>query len=267
MLPAIASAAISPARLFPIARGSYTRSAERADYVSGAFASTMHLPSDGLSCGACAAQWGWDGVGAAEDVCCSKPKPQRREAPPRTLRRRYATDASLNLTCGFDRGAPSPGASHALGQRRSLLAIVTHSNEADERYELRQLLRTAAPKLLPLGSSVGHTLQVCFVFDASPPRHVGGHRRPGQLYNTRAWLLYEAGRRADLDLTSLTADANYVPLAHVKDATKHWWLRAARHAQGPTPFDAYALTTISELRSANGMMTLRRPAWVARAAM
>ena len=97
--------------------------------------------------------------------------------------------------------------------------------------------------------------------------HVGGHRRPGQLYNTRAWLLYEAGRRADLDLTALTADANYVSLSQVRDATKHWWLRAARHARGPTPFDNYALTTISALRSANGMMSLRRPTWVARAAM
>lgn len=244
-------------------RRSYTRSAERADYVGGAFAATMHLPSDGLYCGGCASQWGWAGA-SAESVCCAKPKPKRREAPARSLRRTFATDPALNLTCGFDRGAGHT----ARAARRFLLAVVSRSNEADERYELRELLRTGASRMLPPGSAASHhALQVCFVFDPSPPRHVGGHRRPGQLYNTRAWLLYEAGRRADLDLTALDADANYVPFSHVRDTAKYWWKRAAHHARGPAPFDAYALTTISALRSADGMMNLKRPTWMAQTAM
>ena len=80
----------------------YTRSAERSDYVGGAFASMAQLPSDGLSCGDCLTEWGWPAASSAS-TCCTKPKPAHRLAVTRSLRKRFANEAEINRTCGFDR--------------------------------------------------------------------------------------------------------------------------------------------------------------------
>ena len=77
----------------------FTRSAERADYVEGAYAAFKGLPSDGLSCGDCSVNWGWAPPAPSLAVCCSKAKPHRRMMVPRTLRHQYAKDPSLNVTC------------------------------------------------------------------------------------------------------------------------------------------------------------------------
>ena len=158
---------------------SVRRQAERSDYVSGAFAAFARLPSDGLSCGSCNEQWGW-AAPVATASCCAKPKPKGRHAPPRSLRKRFASDASLNLTCaGFpEEGGVGDGGSSGVAASKYLLAVLSNSNQADERYELRRLLRTAAARerLAPHGAGA---LRTCFIFDPTPPH--GGRRKPGQL--------------------------------------------------------------------------------------
>ena len=104
------------------------------------------------------------------------------------------------------------------------------------------------------------------------------------------WLLYEAGRHGDLDLSALTAEANYAA-APPRDPAASWWQRAAAHARrgasstaqgGPsTPAAAtsaqseyFALTTAGSLlgivRSPQGMgvsLSLSRSAWRSREAV
>ena len=174
----------------------YTRSAERSDYVGGAFAAMAQLPSDGLSCGDCLTEWGWPAASSAS-TCCTKPKPAHRLAVTRSLRKRFANEAEINRTCGFDRTETQ----REDGRKTRLLAIVTKSNEADERYALREAMH--AHKAAMGG------VRACFLFDPQPPKHVNGLRKPGQMYNVRAWLLYEMGRRADLDMSALTDDGNF----------------------------------------------------------
>lgn len=263
----------------------YTRSAERADYVAGAFAAFAPLPADGVSCGDCASQWGWQAapgtfrgatagvstaVGAAT-TCCSKPKPSRRLAPPRTLRLSYAMDRALNLTCtGFEGGGAASGGG-ARPAPKYMLTVLSLSNEADERYELRRLLRAPSLRARLLAHGDG-TLQTCFVFDPTPPH--GGRRRPGQLYNTRAWLLFEAGRRADFDLTALSplGDFSDKPESRVamrRDASAHGWQRAAAHARGPAAAEFYAVVTTASLLAqgpAGFGLSTKPPTWVPREA-
>ena len=272
----------------------YTRSAERSDYVGGAFAATASLPADGLSCaGTCASKWGWEAP-VSSAACCSKPPPARRAAPARSLREQYASDRQLNLTSCFngDAGGGGTGASTGELPVRHLVGILSRTNQADERYELRRLLARTPSSLT--AHAPAHTrggaprmLRYCFVFDATPPH--GGVRRPGQLYNTRAWLLFEAGRRDDFDLTALTPDADFPEVAAVtravtgggpagvaeQEPTARWWQRAAAHARGaPHAFDFYALTTASALLTmgTDGQATLsesatRRLAWLPRSSV
>lgn len=89
-------------------------------------------------------------------------------------------------------------------------------------------------------------------------------------YNTRAWLLFEAGRRADFDLTALSADGDYVggaQPAHAAqdDPTAHAWRRAVAHAGAAY----YAVTTVPRLlaKAADGRWSLAaspRLEWVPR---
>ena len=213
----------------------YTRSAERSDYVGGAFASMAQLPSDGLGCGDCLTEWGWPAASSAS-TCCTKPKPAHRLAVTRSLRKRFANEAEINRTCGFDRTETQ----REDGRKTRLLAIVTKSNEADERYALREAMH--AHKAAMGG------VRACFLFDPQPPKHVNGLRKPGQMYNVRAWLLYEMGRRADLDMSALTDDGNFEhPSRAVRDVRARWWRRAQEHAKGPRAYAAYTMTSVDEL--------------------
>lgn len=217
----------------------------------------------------------------AAAVCCSKPRAPRRAATPRTLRSRFATDRQINLSCGFDErgggaggsgaaglveegGTATGGASSAVGSpaanasaARYLLGVLTRSNEADERYEIRRRLPRHAAQVQSHGRG---RVRACFVFDATPPH--GGRRKPGALFNTRAWLLYEAGRRADIDLTALSAQGNFRPTA--PNAKAHWWRRAAAHAEGPHAYAYYALSSTPSLLGGTGG-GVAPPAWVPRA--
>ena len=247
---------------------------------------TVPLSGDGTTRRARCPAATTDALAQTAVTCCSKPKPQRRLAPPRTLRHTYAADRGLNLTCagGFDgvggigvgtgggRGSEAAGVT---GRRRPkyFLVVLSLSNEADERYELRRLLGAQPPAplrtaLRPHGDGV---LQTCFVFDPTPPH--GGRRKPGQLYNTRAWLLYEAGRRADMDLTALTANGDSSRpqslVAMRRDASAHGWQRAAAHANGPSAAEYYAVVTAASLLTqgpAGFSLSARAPAWVPREA-
>lgn len=227
----------------------YTRSAERSDYVGGAFAMTATLAADGLSCGECGKQWGWEAP-VESAMCCSKPKATKRAAHPRQLlRKRFVPESALNLTCGLGSSAkPS----------RYQLGILTRTNEADERYALRRLLSRDAAKGAKGTLQVdraGH-VSVCFVLDTTPPR--GGWRQPGALFNTRAWLYYEAGRRADFDLSTLSREGNFAARRNGRsrsstdEASVRWWARAASHAKGPEPAEYYALVTVSALLESSG---------------
>ena len=223
--------------------------------MSGVYAATATLPADGLSCASsCAAAWGWAAAGPRA-TCCSKPIPTHRAVPPRTLRKTFVPDLAINVTCGFGSGGDGT-ARYDLGilTRRSRgahaeLGILTRSHEADERYELRRQLRERTVRLHTPG--VGR-VRACFLFDPTPPH--GGVRQPNQLFNTRAWLLFEAGRRADFDLSALTAEANFAPPAGGRDATASvsasWWQRAGVHARGTAPADHYALVPIHALLGA-----------------
>lgn len=241
----------------------FTRSAERADYVEGAYAAFGGLPPDGLKCDDCMASWGWTAPGPSA-ACCWKPRPQRRMMVPRTLRNNYANDPSLNLTCdafaGDEDYSSGKQQQQQWGQHRRpkyLLAVLTRSNEADERYELRRLLQTKKARERLLTNGEGR-LRVCFIFDPTPPH--GGTRKPGQLFNTRAWLLYEAGRRADLDLSALTPKGDFRGDPKRPQPTQHAWARAAAHATGALPAEYYAVTEAAilcaSLRSVGGW-TLR----------
>lgn len=227
----------------------YTRSAERSDYVAGAMVATATLPADGLACGSCITQWGWESPTPAA-VCCSKPRPIGRGAPPPTLRAKFAPDRHLNLSCSAleEKGPAS----------RYMLGILTRSHEADERYALRERLGTHVRSLQRHGEGL---VRSCFVFDPTPPH--GGQRKPGALFNTRAWLYFEAGRRADLDLTSLSPAGNFRAGAH--DAARRWWRRTAAHARGPHGSAYYALTTAAELLVGPGGAGLARFTWVPQA--
>jgi hypothetical protein len=245
----------------------FTRSAERADYVNGAYAAFAALPPDGLTCGDCSASWGYTAP-APLAVCCSKPKPRRRMMVPRTLRHHYAPDRALNLTCAGVRGAEemnatsAPMAAPAPAPPKYMLAILSRSHEADERYELRRLLQTEAARERLHTHGVG-TLQACFVFDPTPPH--GGTRKPGQMFNTRAWLLYEAGRRADFDLSALSPTGDFRSDPRRPKPTQHAWSRAAAHASGPSPAEFYAVTTAEAMLSqspAGLTLSAFKPSWV-----
>ena len=201
--------------------------------MAAAFAAMATLPADGLTCGECASLWGWQPP-TTKAVCCSKPPAKHRAAVPRTLRQRFASDRAINLAaCGFDGadGGMVPAAINGTpgtSRRRYLLGMLSRSHEADERYELRRLLGARGQEVQAHGPGA---MQTCFVFDATPPH--GGRRRPSQLFNTRAWLLYEGGRRADFDLSSLTPEGNFYPPHLALDAQASWWRRAAEHAKTP----------------------------------
>ena len=139
-----------------------------------------------------------------------------------------------------------------------MLGILTRSHEADERYVLRERLGTHVRALQRHGEG---PVRSCFVFDSTPPH--GGQRKPGALFNTRAWLYYEAGRRADLDLTSLSPAGNF--RAGARDVARRWWRRTAVHARGPHASAYYALTTAAELLVGPRGEGLTRFTWVPQA--
>jgi hypothetical protein len=160
-------------------------------------------------------------------------------------------------------GSHPPCAPTAVSAQRTLTAVPVAAVRC--RYELRRLFKEQPSTLLTHGKG---SVRVCFVLDPTPPN--GGKRRPGQLFNTRAWLYYEAGRRADLDLSSLTHHGNYAAPANERrafadgtaDAASRWWARAAKHAAGPARAKYYALASVATLLT-NANRLAAPPKWVA----
>ena len=256
----------------------YTRSAERADYAAGVFAATASLPADALQCGPCLKMWGWAAPVEASQ-CCSKPRAKRRGAhSARALRQIWAHDAPLNFSCSLD--PPASGVAGSTGVRY-VLGVLSRSHHTDERYEMRRLLASDAADV---GSQQVQTrgrggVHSCFVFDATPPH--GGVRQPDQLFNNRAWLMYEAGRHADMDMQALTVHGNFPRVARPQtrqrarvrpnptaEASARWWNGAAAHARGHSAADYYALLPISSLlamKGADASLGVPKQAWVPRA--
>ena len=58
-------------------------------------------------------------------------------------------------------------------------------------------------------------------------------------FNNAAWLLYEAGRYGDLDLSMLEQGSALYKSASY--GAHEWWMRASMHARGPTASRFYAL--------------------------
>ena len=139
--------------------------------------------------------------GIARNVARALPRgPQRREQPPN-----FAADAHLNLTCASLASFVGSGAGgHAYASvpssplpsspspksrpSRYHLAILSRSHEADERYELRRLLRSSWA-----GDGSGGTVQPCFLFDPTPP-HGGCMTVPSKQPSKSKdrWRLYQS---------------------------------------------------------------------------
>ena len=102
----------------------YTRDAERAEYVTDAYMARRALPADGLSCGHCLDQWGWQPPHNGT-TCCIKPDTRPRMASPRRV-------AELPTpTCGLgDEGVSLR------------LAVISEGNQMDEREAARRVLAT-----------------------------------------------------------------------------------------------------------------------------
>jgi hypothetical protein len=86
----------------------YTRSAERSDYVAGAYLSTSGMPRDAFECASCVEKWGWTPP-HDQVACCTKPVPKERYLMPGTI-----SDARPTA-CGLSDG----GATLQLGARSS----------------------------------------------------------------------------------------------------------------------------------------------------
>ena len=101
------------------------------------------------------------------------------------------------------------------------------------------------------------------------------------MFNVRAWLYYEAGRRADLDLSSLTSEGNFAarpvlssrrprglfrsPSGQAANPKAAWWARAAAHARSAGAADYYAVATVKETLPSADHAELSMPTWVSRA--
>ena len=167
------------------------------------------------------------------------------------------------MTCGLDSKGGLLHVHHGSGSRSPpmyQLAILTRTNEADERYEIRKLLEAsngggATVQTQGLGGIV-----TCFLLDPTPPR--GGVRQPGQMFNTRAWLYYEAGRRADLDLGALTEGGNFAKRPRRSaEVGSGWWARAAEHARGGAAAEHYALVPLTALLTSEGRLAPPGKVW------
>jgi hypothetical protein len=86
----------------------YTRSAERSEYVAGAFLATSGAARDSFECVSCEDKWGWTPP-HDQVACCAKPEPPERYAPLRAV-----ADARP-ASCGRGDG----GATLQLGARRA----------------------------------------------------------------------------------------------------------------------------------------------------
>jgi hypothetical protein len=120
---------------------------------------------------------------------------------------------------------PGPVLSAATG-------IFSEYEDVDGRYRLRGALAS-----LPRGSAAH--VESCFVLGMKP------HANPSNPFNVRAWLYYEAGRHADVDLTPLEAHGGMWPVRGHHSYT--WWKRAVAHAAGSHPAKFYALALAEPL--------------------
>lgn len=71
------------------------------------------------------------------------------------------------------------------------------------------------------------------------------HANPSNPFNVRAWLFYEAGRHADVDLAPLEAHGGMWPIRGYHSYS--WWKRAVAHAAGSHPAKFYALALVEPL--------------------
>ncbi|EOD39354.1 hypothetical protein EMIHUDRAFT_454427 [Emiliania huxleyi CCMP1516] len=197
----------------------YTRSAERADYVSSAFRATAGEARDPFRCGGCGAGWGWSPP-HARISCCDKPPPPQRQPPPRRF-----TDAGP-ASCGLGGGGAA-----------LQLAFWSEYGDVDPRYALRREINAhgGAERRRRAG------VEACFV--------LGMRRRhdPTSPFNVRAWLYFEAGRHGDVDLSPLEAGRGLWPTRG--HAAIEWWRRAAEHAAGEQPARFYAFGAVGRLLS------------------
>ncbi|KAL1504591.1 hypothetical protein AB1Y20_008376 [Prymnesium parvum] len=187
----------------------YLRDAQRAEYVADAFVSRRDLRPDGLSCGSCIRQWGWQPPHNST-TCCTKPRTSPRAPPLRHPRHRRW----LTPSCG-------------LGSERAALqlAILAEGSAVDEREAARAALAT--------GGTLSET-KACFVLK------VRRGTPPSSNFNVRAWLHYEAGRHGDVDLTPLEG-GTWPRTGH---SAKDWWVRAAAHARSEHAAQFYAVVGI-----------------------
>ena len=96
------------------------------------------------------------------------------------------------------------------------------------------------------------------------------------MFNTRAWLYYEAGRHNDLDLGALTPTGNFRATEWTEaDTRAAWWRRAAEsgaigsRVQGPgrstgwaQPAAYFAMVTPTAMLHTDGGLAV--PPWVPR---
>ncbi|KAL3916928.1 MAG: hypothetical protein SGPRY_006612 [Prymnesium sp.] len=165
---------------------------------------------------------------------------------------------------------PTPSCGLGSEDKAVQLAMLSLSNArgADERESARGVL----------SSFWGHSqARACFILK------IGRGTSPSSNFNVRAWLYYEAGRHADLDLTPLQASAlakgsqmwgGVLGLCggHLKPASSNlivisppqpkggewpraghsaadWWARAAVHAHGDHAARFYALMSADAVSS------------------
>jgi len=217
----------------------YTRSAERSDYVTGAYLGTSGVERDPFECVDCKAAWGWTPPHPAV-ACCSKKSPPVRKPPP---------------TAGDERPAAC-----GLGESKALLQLGLFSPYADvdERYKLRAALAEMQPARRPSESQAAIPLvESCFILGIKP------RSNPTSPFNVRAWLYYEAGRRGDVDLSPLEAGGGTWPIrGHY---SMSWWQRAVQHAAGPHPARFYALGLVDVLLALprHELVTILTPLFVA----
>lgn len=161
----------------------YTRSAERSDYVAGAYLATRGMARDAFVCVSCEDQWGWTPP-HDQVACCTKPVPPERYAPPRSI-----ADARP-ATCGLgDSGATMQLGARGTGTRlHTRLGPCLKGADAERRLggTAKRSRGTWDPLLCVQGgapSRVGAPIHAIQQWPRQPPHrahaHRGQHGAPG----------------------------------------------------------------------------------------
>lgn len=128
----------------------YTRSAERSDYVAGAYLATAGVERDPFQCSSCEESWGWTPP-HTEVACCSKPKPPERYSPPREI------SDTRRATCGLS----DSGATMQFGEACIYIAVVPADRVSGQGALYSALVRRShswcGPAVLRAGGCAGGT--------------------------------------------------------------------------------------------------------------